>query len=160
MEFLKKYFNRIDDLQLGISELDNWLLDVMDQGLAVLHQRETDYFENIAARLVDLKLPAIARRIRNLEKNRQVDNWITYWQKEIAELHLFSSHFKQIRNYPLLTQMDLLQQAGLNLKKKEILEGVEPITDYWIVLGQHFGYDEKMNWRRVWLWGEQQQRAC
>ena len=48
----------------GVEELKTWLLDMLREGLAALASAPPDYWESLAARMVDAKLGSIARRIR------------------------------------------------------------------------------------------------
>ena len=158
--FLQKYAKHVNEMSIGVFELENWLKDVATLGLAGLQQQEDSYFENIAGRMVDLRLSNIARRIRGLVNQKHSSDWLPSFSKEVAELYLFVRQFKQYPNLSESQKMGWLQQAGISLKKKDVLELQDPISDYWIVLGQREGEDDRLRWRRTWLWGEGYQDAA
>lgn len=160
MGLLEKYSDRSQEMQLGIRELEIWLLDLVEQGLAQLPSLSKDVFEDIASRLVDLKLGSIARRIRLFEEARRQENWRENAGNFLAELFYFSRRFQQIDHLPPSQQIDLLLQGGANPTKKDVLAYGEPTEDYWIVLGVELGIEERLRYRRVWLWGEKRQQAA
>ncbi len=147
-------------MAIGVFELENWLKDAAIQGLAGLQQQDDSYFENIAGRMVDLRLSNIARRIRGMIVQKYSADWLPYFSKEIAELFLFVRQFKQYHSLSESQKMGWLQQAGISLKKKDVLALQDPISDYWIVLGQREGEDDRLRWRQTWLWGEGYQDAA
>lgn len=157
---LSKYEDRIDFMLQAASELEQWLIDVARQGLATLQQREPEFYENIASRLVDLKMGGIAHRIRRLATQSQDPEWRRIFSAELAELYLFARRFLRIRRLPEAQQMDLLQDAGLNLKKKDVVATGEVWEDNWLVLGRESGVEENIRYRRTWLWGERLQRPA
>jgi len=152
--------DRVETMLLAAQELDRWLLDIARQGLAKLQERDTHYFENIAARLVDLKMGTIARRIRSFSSKKNQEQWRQLLSNEIADLYLFTQRFLHIHELQESEQLDLLQQAGWNAPKKDILANQEALEDRWIVLGQAFGMEERIRYRRTWIWGEKTQRAA
>ncbi|MEM6378905.1 MAG: hypothetical protein AAF705_11865, partial [Bacteroidota bacterium] len=121
---------------------------------------DTTTFETIAGRLVDLRLGTIARRIRSLDKLRQQEDWLTPLANILAELYFFTQRFKKIYQLEPMQRLDLLQEGGVNLPKKDILATESSITDYWLVLGLEMGIEERIRYRRTWLWGEAQQKAA
>ena len=160
MELLLKYEARIAEMLLGVWELEQWILDQAQQGLAQLQKQETAAFETIAERLVDLRLGSIARRIRTLEQLRQQEDWLTPVTSVLAELYFFTQRFKRIYQLEPLQRLDLLQEGGVNLSKKDIL-AIEPsVSDYWLVLGLELGIEERIRYRRTWIWGENLQKAA
>ncbi|HKK75562.1 MAG TPA: hypothetical protein VJ953_10860 [Saprospiraceae bacterium] len=160
MGLLEKYTDRIQEMHLGIRELESWLLDTVDQGLAKIPTQSADTFEDIASRLVDLKLGAIANRIRNLEQLRHNKDWREKTSALLAELYYFTRRFSQIEQLPDEQKIDLLVEGGVNLKKKDVLQIGESISDYWIVLGLEMGREERLRYRRTWLWSESQQKPA
>lgn len=160
MSLPEKYRAHYQDMMLGIHELHNWLQDAASQGLAQLHQQDSTYFEQIAGRLHDLRLSGIARRIRNLASRREEVDWLDYFQEELASFYLFVQAFRMFPALPEPTQMDLLLTAGLSLRKKDVLASEPPVNDQWIVLGQEFGKDDRIRYRRTWLWGLAYQDAA
>lgn len=160
MDLLSKYENRIEEMLLGVRELEQWILDQAQQGFAQLQKEEAANFETIAGRLVDLRLGSIARRIRALERLRYEEDWRAPVTAVLAELYLFAQRFKKIYQLAPLQRLDLLQEGGVNLAKKDILATEAAVTDYWLILGLEIGKEEKIRYRRTWLWSENQQQAA
>lgn len=160
MELLLKYEARIEEMLLGVRELEQWILDQAQQGFAQLQKEDTTSFETIASRLVDLRLGAIARRIRTLERLRQEEDWVQPVSAILAELYLFAQRFQKIDQLPPLQRLDLLQEGGVKLSKKDIWAIQTPVNDYWLILGLELGTEENIRYRRTWLWGETQQKAA
>jgi hypothetical protein len=160
MGLLEKYTDRIQEMQMGIRELETWLLDTVDQGIAQIPSHSTDHFEDIASRLVDLKLGSIANRIRKLEQMRQDKDWRQKTSTLLAELHYFSRRFSQLEQLPETQQLELLLEGGVNLKKKDVLEHNEAISDCWIILGLEMGREDRLRYRRTWLWSESHQKPA
>lgn len=160
MGLLEKYTDRIQEMQLGIRELETWLMDTVDQGLANIPTQSADNFEDIASRLVDLKLGSIANRIRSLEQLRHQEGWREKTSNLLAELYYFSQRFAKIDEYSDQQQLGLLMEGGVNLKKKDVSLINESITDYWIVLGLELGKEDRLRFRRTWLWAETRQRPA
>lgn len=160
MGLLEKYTDRIQEMQLGTRELENWLLDTTEQGLAQLAASPSENFENIASRLVDLKLGSIANRIRKLDQLRQEKNWRELLSTQLAELYYFSRRFAKIEQLNEAQQLDLLSEGGVNFKKTDVLAQGTSLEDYWIVLGVEMGYEDRLGYQRTWVWAEQQQQAA
>jgi hypothetical protein len=160
MGLLEKYSDRSQEMQLGIRELEAWLLDTVEQGLAQLPSLSKDAFDDIASRLVDLKLGGIARRIRSFEQLRHEEHWRKLSSSFLAELYFFVQRFQKMDKLPSEQQIDLLLQGGVNLQKKDVITHGEPIDDYWIVLGLEMGIEERIRFRRTWIWGENSQQAA
>lgn len=160
MDLLHKYEARIEEMLLGVRELEQWILDQAQQGFAQLHKEDAAAFETIAGRLVDLRLGSIARRIRVLERLRQQEDWLTPVSATLAELYFFAQRFKRIYQLEPMQRLDLLQEGGVNLPKKDILATEPTIQDYWLILGLEIGTEEKIRYRRTWLWSESQQKAA
>lgn len=156
----EKYKDRIQEMQLGIRELESWLLDTVDQGLAQIPAQSSDTFEDIASRLVDLKLGSIANRIRSLEQLRHTKEWRQKTSALLAQLYYFARRFTQIEQLPAEQQIDLLVEGGVNLNKKDVAQLNEAIQDSWIILGLEMGREERLRYRRTWLWAEAQQRPA
>lgn len=136
----------------GIIELENWLQDLLQQGLAAALTREPAFWEEFAARMVNAKLGGIARRIRAFKNWLQNDNAHERLLSEIGELYLFAKAFQKLETLPPDLQQDILTTAGATIKK-EIVFKQGSIQDKWLVIGQREGKEEDIRYRRTWLQG-------
>lgn len=149
---------RLAAMQDGVQELRQWLVDVARQGLGALQAQPATYWEAIAARLVDQKLAAVANRIRQLRDKCDAPDWITAFAQEIADLHLWVEAFDRLDELPEALQDDVLTYGGVRLRKDDILADGTTVKDQWLVVGRVLGEENKLRFRRVWLWGTQQNR--
>lgn len=146
---------RMADMEAGLSILENWVLDLLRQGLASLEGREAAYFQELATRMVDAKLGTLARRIRQLPLLMQQDDWPSKLALQLGDIYLLVKAFQKLPNLPDELQDDLLTLAGVNFKKEDILAHAG-INDRWLVAGLYFAdEDDKLESRRTWLIGEQ-----
>lgn len=152
----KNRADRIESMKAGMDDLENWLLDLLRQGLA----SATASWEPFAARMVDAKLGSIGKRIRALERIRtQSTEWADHTLQELAEIYLCLRAFRQLDRLSPGLQEDVFNYAGLFTRKEELLRQ-ETIYDDWLVVGQVEGVDEDPNlrFRRVWLYGRSRQQ--
>lgn len=143
---------RLEGMRRGFSDLRQWLQQVISQGLAI-QESTKDSWDHLAARMVDAKLGGIARRIRLLKAQIGESNWPEIILGGLAELYLACKAFENWEKLPPLQQFDLLTLAGVNLRKEDVLGG-KPVQDRWLVVGQRFDVEEKLNVRRTWFLGE------
>lgn len=148
---------RIPLMEQGVEELDQWLKDVVRQGLSTVEGQGAAFWERPAARMVDAKLGGVARRIRGFADLVGGPDWHNRLLGELAELYLFVQSFRQLRGLPGPLQDDLLSYGGVNFKKEEVLDG-PGVTDNWLVVGLTEGEEENLRYRRTWLIGERSQR--
>lgn len=153
---------RFADMSQGIEEIERWLHDLLRQGLAVLPDQPRDYWDFISKRMVDLKLPSLARRINHLQSIILKTTSEPPFQKilpELSEIGLLINSFQRIKSLPAPMQREILLQLGWNVRKEE-LESIKPITDHWLVVGSATGQEEKLNFRKTWLWPFQTSRPA
>lgn len=153
----KRLQDRIRLMQTGVEELEQWLADVVRQGLSTLEEQPTSYWERTAARMTDAKLSGIAGRIRQLPELLGEQNWHEKLLEQIAELHLFVQAFRQLDSLPAPLQEEVLTLGGRSQKKEGLLKH-EGIKDHWLVIGLQTGEEEQLHYRRTWLLGEQSGR--
>jgi len=143
----------------GVRDLERWLEDVAREGLGAWQQRDDTAWEAIATRMTDQKLSGPARRIRRMASLRTQPDWLDQLTWELADLYLFTQAFQQMDEHEDAFQAELLHQAGVNVRKGDLLDE-SGTADYWLVLSRQEGEDENLRYRRVWLWGEQTQRPA
>ncbi|HKK79841.1 MAG TPA: SWIM zinc finger family protein [Phaeodactylibacter sp.] len=153
----KRLQDRIHLMQGGVEELEQWLADVVRQGLSTLEEQPWSYWERTAARMTDAKLSGIAGRIRQLPELLGEENWHEKLLEQIAELHLFVQAFRQLDSLPAPLQEEVLTLGGRNQKKEDLLK-YEGVKDHWLVIGLQTGEEEQLHYRRTWLLGEQSGR--
>lgn len=143
----------------GVIELETWLKDLIQGGLATLEGQTDRFWNDFAALMVNAKLGGIGRRIRQLKIKMEAENWNEYLLQEIADLYLFVKAFKRFDYQSEKIQQELLSIAGVNVKKDEVLSQ-KGIQDCWLVIAQREGEEENLRYRRTWLFGERSQRMA
>ncbi len=150
---LKNWEKRMEMMAAGLDDLEIWLQDVIRQGLAELEQQTPEFWTGIAARMVDAKLGSIARRLRLLpELITTRNNWHEEVLQVLGEIYLLLKGFRQMEKLPDPLQKELLNLAGVNQKKEELLKE-EAISDQWLITGIVETQEEQLRLRRTWLLG-------
>lgn len=144
---------RLVQMEAGVNELENWLIDLLNQGLASLAVQDADFWDGFAARMVDAKLGGIGKRIRMFKDLQAGEGWHDLLLQELAELYLFVRAFRRIDLLPQALQQDVLTMAGISRKQADVLQQ-KGLRDRWLVCGITEGVEEKLNYRRTWLMGE------
>ncbi|MEZ5041033.1 MAG: hypothetical protein R2828_14140 [Saprospiraceae bacterium] len=148
---------RYQAMQAGIIELKQWLRNLVRQGLAVAREQPPDFWDGFAARMVDAKLGSIARQIRLAKSLLAYEDWHDRLLGLIGDLYLFAQSFQRLERLPEPLQDELMSYAGVNIKKELVLAR-KGIFDHWLVVGQVFGEEEQLRYRRTWLLGEKSQQ--
>ncbi len=150
---------RLESMVAGAVDLEQWLCNLIQHGLAEARQQPGEYWEEMAARMVDAKLGSAGNRIRQWPAILQTDDWLDALLREIAELYLFVRGLQRLDQLPEALQQTLLATGGVNVKKESVLKG-KGWHDHWLVAGQTQGNDGRLSWRRTWLLGEQSARQA
>jgi hypothetical protein len=147
---------RLQLMTEGVGELEVRLLDMVRRGIADTLAQGPDQFLAAAARLIDTKLPGPAGKLRRLA-SLGADGTEADVARTLGDLHLFVRAWKNRKQLPPDRHQELLQFAGINTRKEDILArpGLE---DHWLVMGVVEGKEDKLRFRRAWLRGEQSRR--
>jgi hypothetical protein len=150
----KRSLDREAKVVAGLKELELWLRDLLRHGLASAQTRSFDYWEQMAARLIDAQAPGVARRVRDLSRVPQSgDGWIEQLLAKVSSLFLLLKAYERIETLSAATQADVRSAIGWSYKEDELPEE-NVVADEWLVLGQRTTGEEALRVRRTWLWGE------
>ena len=150
----KRSLDREAKVVAGLKELELWLRDLLRHGLASAQTRSFEYWEQMAARLIDAQAPGLARRVRDLSwVSRSGDGWIEQMLAQVSSLFLLLKAYERIETLPAATQADVRSAIGWSLKEEELPEE-NLVSDEWLVLGQRTTGDEGLRVRRTWVWGQ------
>lgn len=147
---LAKRAKRIGEMQAGLIALEDWMADVLRQGLAKLGDAPPEFWEEQASRLVDAKLGSLARRVRAMARLVGLPDWHEQLLEAFGQLYLLIRAFEKIETLSGPMQYELYAQAGLSMRKEDILEEA-PVSGTWLVIGQIEGSEEGLRNRRTWL---------
>ena len=148
---------RLELMEDGIADLQRRLLDMVREGIAVLDNATPEYFQDLAARMVDAKVGGLSRRIKSWASLRSdyPDDWHERLLAELGTLYLFTKAFKNFDKINEHLQTEILIQAGMSIKKEDLLNQ-KGIEDDWLVMAQiETKEEDNLTSRRVWLMGKE-----
>ena len=142
--------SRLEEMRSAIGLLRTWQELTFRQPLlqnpsAFYHEKE-----RIAAILVDNHLGKLARRVRMLGENIDLDSpeFLVEWA-EIVFFTLLWTRFDELSDG---LQLNLVYQSGPNITKKH-LANEEHLLDRFVVVGQELGVEERLTRRSVYVYG-------
>ncbi len=147
----KKRTARMDD---GIKFLDEFLLDLIRQGLAQSSVSDYDTWDNAARRLIDFQAPGLARYIRRLEEiAHSGPNWESRLLHEMGSLYLLSYSYKQRDNLDSTLCAEIEQRIGWQVEKESVLSG-KTMHDDWFVAYRTVTTADKLKVFSNWVYGQ------
>lgn len=163
----KRAEKRAAKIEAGLVDLQQWLQDILRQGLATLPAQPYSFWDQTAARLVDAQAPGLARRVRALASiPHSGEGWPARMLKAMGQLHLLVQGYGQLASLPPLLQAELRSQIGWTQSQEDLrlrLETdpfVKSLTDTWQVLGRVVTEEENLQTQRVWLWGQEHRKTA
>lgn len=156
----KRVAARETKIRAGLQELEQWLHDLVRQGLADVPSRPASFWLTPASRMHDAQAPGVARMLHDMAG---MPNSGTNWQHRLLErlslLHLLIEGFKHLDTLPPATQADIRTALGVTIREDDLRN--EPgIRDRWLVLGQHVEKEDNLTTQRTWLWGQTSNRPA
>ena len=158
----KRAEQRTAKIDAGLTDFNQWLEDIMRQGLATLPHQPYSFWDQTAARLVDAQVPGLAGRVRKLVGiPHSGRGWPERMLKALGKIHLLVQGYQHRVSLPPPLQAEIRSQLGWSPTQAELrsrLEQSDPlvscIEDHWYVFGQHITEEDNLKTQRVWLWGE------
>jgi hypothetical protein len=149
----KRVEQRATRISQGLDDLELWLGDLVQQGLASAPGRGFDFWDGPAARLVDAQAPGAARRVRDLATfAASGEGWQNRMLDAIAQITLLIHAWRRLDVLPPATQADVRSGVGLTMGHDDVLQ-TEPVRDLWLVAGQRVMQEERIRIQRNWLTG-------
>lgn len=144
---------RIARMMEGLAELDRWLEDRMRTGLADPALARYGTWDQLAARLVDARAGALANRIRRLAGLVGAGpDWQAEVLAELGFLHLIARAGRRLPDLPGDLADAVATASGWQVRHADVLAGV-PDTDDWFVAGRSDLREDRIEVRRMWLYG-------
>ncbi|MEM9215120.1 MAG: SWIM zinc finger family protein [Cyanobacteria bacterium P01_F01_bin.150] len=164
----KRADQRAAKIEAGLIDLNQWLEDIIRQGLATLPQQPYSFWDQAAARLVDAQAPGLATRVRKLAGiPHSGHGWPERMLKALGKIHLLVQGYQHQQSLPPALRAEVRSQLGWSPTQAELrsrLEQSNPlvscITDDWYVLGKYVIEEDNLKTQRVWLWGETSQTSA
>jgi len=156
----KRAASREAKVTAGLQELELWLRDIARGGLAAAQSQPPQFWERMAARLIDAQAPGVARLVREMAGvPASGEGWEGRLLERLSRLYLLIEGFKRIAELPEAMQADIRALIGWTQNQDELLR-LDGTRDRWLVLGQRVEEEDRLRVQRVWLWGERNGRAA
>jgi hypothetical protein len=154
----KSQNKRLEEVAGGVTELERWLKDLLRAGLLTTAEKEYNFWEKTAARMVDAKAPGLGNMVREFQEINFVsgNTWQTEVLEQTAKMYLLVTAFKNYESLPKSLQEDVKSLVGIPKQQKELLEtpDAETIKDIWMVLSrQRESTKDDLIIQRDWLLG-------
>lgn len=157
----KRAAERRSNIEAGIDDLHQRLLDVMRQGLAAHAEQAYHFWSDVAKRMVDAQAPGLARLARALALlPHHGAGWQERFMIRVGKLHLLLQAFRRLESLAPVQQADVRTLIGLTPSREAVL-AQDGVHDAWYVLGRQVEREDMLRVQRSWLWGTHSQRlAC
>jgi SWIM zinc finger len=123
----------------GLDELDRWIIDQLNLGLAGFAQRAAQITRALSARLVDAKASGLAGRLEALAADiyrapEQMRGDLVF--ERLATLALISSAYRNQDSLPPPLKADVRRVTGWSVRREELLADTEAprVSGEWIVM--------------------------
>jgi hypothetical protein len=146
----------------GLDDLDRFLHDLMQQGLAAAREQPATVFQTQASRLVDAQAPAMAGRLQELATTLHAggDGWQRRALEQAGMLSLAVSGWRRREVVPVDLAESLRTLVGWPRTTDELRETVQPEPGPWAVIGVRVVEQSTLRARRTWLLRTSDQRAA
>jgi len=149
----KRGQQRAERVAAGMAELQRWLDDQVQQGLAGAQQAGHQPYETMAARLVDAQAPAVASAVRRLGGVAGIGpHWADRLLGGLAMIRLLVSGHERLDELPPALAATVRSRIGFPVAQEDVL-ATPPVRDRWQVLGQVDSDEGAITTRRSWLLG-------
>lgn len=149
---------RIAKMHEGLVELDRWLEDRLRTGLSDPALARYETWDSLAARLVDARAGALANRVRRLAGLvGGGPDWHADVLAELGLLHLITQAGLRVGRLEGPLADAAATAAGWQVRQADVLAGV-PDTDDWFVAGRSDVREDRIEVRRIWLYGTTSRR--
>jgi hypothetical protein len=123
----------------GLDELDRWILDRLDEGLANFAATAGQTCRSAAARLIDAKAPGLAGTVDELAvKLFRIPQPLraTYAMERLSALALLSSAYRNQAQLPESLRADVRRLIGWTVRREDLLEDQAAlrVNDRWLVV--------------------------
>jgi SWIM zinc finger len=141
----------------GLDELDRWILDQLNLGLAGFAQRAVQTTKTLSTRLVDAKALGLATRLEMLSTEvfrvpEQMREDLVL--ERLAALALIGAAYRNQELLPPTLKSDVRRTTGWTVKREELLADAEAprVSTAWIVAATHSEVQpDKLRRLETWL---------
>jgi len=142
-------------IEEGLDQLQLWMSDQVQRGLANVGTEARASFHTMAARLVDQQAPSLAQRLRDAAQEiGATPDWPARVLRCFGQLQLAIEATRRRTALDPAALADLRWALGWTQEKELVLAQGERLRDDWLVLAVIVEQREaKLQERRVWLQG-------
>jgi hypothetical protein len=145
---------RIEKIKEVLPILEDWLSDILREGLARTLSRPYSFWDNMSKILNDFQAKGLSNRIANFNLSGKEKEDFAELYEQLSMLYLLVQALKKIETFEADFQADLLTLAGVSSRKEDILNLGETVQDHWQVVAIHqYKEEQKLQVRKVWLLG-------
>lgn len=158
----KRWQQRLVLMESGLLELEQWLQDIVRQGIANTDAHKIGFWNAAAAKMVDAKLPSIGVFLKETQQLMTIQqDWSELVVARLGTLYSWVQAFQQREQLSPALQQALFARLGKTTTKAAVVAEGRLQRDQWLVLGSMEGVDiEGRDFRRVWLHGWNSQRKA
>ncbi|MET1004104.1 MAG: SWIM zinc finger family protein [Propionibacteriaceae bacterium] len=143
---------RAERVSSGLDDLERWLRDQVQGGLAGVERAGYAHFDRVAARMVDAQAPGVASMLRAIPAELAADGWPARVLERLAALHVLIQAHRRLDALPAELAANVRSRVGYPVTKAEVLASAG-VRDHWIALGSVDTIEYQLETRRVWLYG-------
>lgn len=157
----KRLQKRVEKVEAGLAELEQWMQDIIRQGLVSVSEKPYSFWDSMAARMIDAQAPGLASRVRRLGNIcYSGEGWPSRLLQALGDLNLLVQGYKRLEQLPPETKAEVLKQVGFPQKKEDLINRsrqsdplITRVEDTWLVLGKIVTEEDSLKTQRVWLRG-------
>jgi hypothetical protein len=147
----KRVEKRESRVDAGLAQLENWLADIVSQGLAAARAQPPAFWSQMAARLVDAQAAGLATRIEDLgERALAGTRWQPQLLRGLGELQLLIDAYRNLDALPPELAAEIRQMIGWSQSQEELRER-NGLRDQWQVIGRRQTQEQKLRVQHTWL---------
>ncbi len=144
----------------GLDQLENWLADIIRQGLANARSQPATFWSQMAARLVDAQAPGLARRVRELGDFAVSSlQWQSALLAGLAKLQLLVDAYRNLDRLPTVLKSEVRTLVGWTQEQDALREQIG-VRDQWLVAARRQSGDEQLRTQQTWLYGAATHRVA
>lgn len=149
-------------IEAGAADLERWLGDLVQRGLAGALAEDRDGWIAFSARMVDAQAPGLANRLESAAHLVGVgSDWPARLLARLGTLQLLCDAIRRRTELPDATVADLRTALGWPIDRDDVVARGEKVDDAWSIVGLVASENDRgLHERRVWLWGRRTGRRA
>lgn len=139
---------RVDE---GVTFLQNFLLDLLRQGLGQCDFRDRAVWDGVSRRLIDCQAPGLAASITRIAE-LSITSTESRLLHEIAAVYFLLHSYAKKKELTLAEQSELDQRIGWQVEKESVL-ATPPVQDDWFIAFRSLTKPSHLTIYSTWLFG-------